>query len=79
MPKRDRRLLEELVYERVRLAIDPGEITCFTSDLARSVCRNSGETQREGQLFAARLVRRAWRRVGNDLFELGAGVEAETP
>jgi hypothetical protein len=78
MPRRERRILEELVYERVRLAVDPGELTAFATDLARSIRRGAPEAAgAEGHVFARRLLVRAWRRVGNDLLDAEPADELE--
>ena len=69
MPRRDRRVLQELIYERIKLAVSPGEILAFETDLLKSVTRAAPEWGSQGPRTMRRLLRRAWRRIGIDLFD----------
>lgn len=60
------RLLEELVYERVRLHVDLLELIDFEKDLSQSITRAlraSGVDPDEEDATARRYIEQAWRRV----------------
>ena len=60
------RLLEELVYERVRLHVDLLELIDFEKDLSQSITRAlraGGIDRDEEDATARRYIERAWRRL----------------
>ncbi|HWM84424.1 MAG TPA: hypothetical protein VNO33_01275 [Kofleriaceae bacterium] len=60
------RLLEELVYERVRLHVDLLDLIDFERDLCESIARAlraSGTDPSEEEAVARSFVQRAWRRL----------------
>ena len=70
MPRLDRRILEELIYERVRVTVDLCKLVAFEADLRSSIRRAleqcaSSPDEREG--LAERYLCRAWRRVSREV------------
>ena len=60
------RLLEELVYERVRLHVDLLDLIDFEKDLSESIARAlraSGTDPNQEDRLARRYVERAWKRL----------------
>jgi hypothetical protein len=66
--KLERRILEELLIERLAAAVDPGALLTLEADLVRSVSRAIEATQAEasGIVLAQSLLRRAWGRLGRE-------------
>lgn len=69
----DESILEELVYERVKLTVDLYELRAFEEDLddsiRRAVERLGAAAASDGDL-ARRLVDSAWQRLSSDLEQL---------
>jgi hypothetical protein len=74
----DRKILEELIYERVRLTVDVCEVLAFEADLANSIERalqgRAGSDDDRSQLTLDYL-QRAWERVTEET--LGALIDQE--
>ncbi len=69
----EKRILEELIYEQVKVSVDLCKLLSFEADLAMSIDRalskcSASPIQR--RLLATRYLRRAWKRVGHDLIDL---------
>lgn len=75
----ERKILEELIYERVRVAVDLCELLDFEEDLAASIERaltQCAKSPDERSQLALKYLNRAWERLGHEV--LGAGEEATT-
>ena len=68
MPRPERRMLEELVYQRLRRSIEPGLGLDIADELGGYP--GLGNAELEERALARKVVRRAWRRIGMDLLEL---------
>lgn len=69
----ERRILEELIYERVRLSLDLVELLAFEADLSASIDRalqSCAASKDERNELSLRFLERAWER-------LSAEVQAE--
>ena len=70
MAKLDKRILEELIYERVRLAVDLCELLDFESDLSVSTERalkKCARSPEERSRLTLDYLRRAWQRVADEV------------
>ncbi len=68
----DRKILEELIYERVRLAVDLCELVTFEEDLSASIERaleQCAESPRERADMTLRFLERAWERLGKEVMD----------
>lgn len=67
----DRRVLEEIVYHRVRLAIDLEDLDAFAEDLSRSFARVLGleNAEHSSSHLAVELIETVWGRVTSDVLE----------
>jgi len=65
----DRRVLEELVYHRVRLAIDLEDLDAFAGDLSESFGRALGLDRASNSDLAVELIESVWARVTADVLE----------
>ena len=66
----DRRILEELVYEHVRVTVDLHELEQFEADVRASLSRalrDSAASPRERPRLLDRCLRLAWARVQREL------------
>ena len=69
-PTLDRKILEELIYERVRLAVDLCELVTFEEDLAVSIERalaRCGGSAGERADLSQRFLAAAWERLGQEV------------
>lgn len=76
------RLLEELVYERVRLHVDLLDLMDFERDLSQSITRAlraSGTDPTQEDALARRYLRRAWRRLEEEWTSERAGEWTDCP
>lgn len=76
------RLLEELIYERVRLHVDLLDLVDFERDLCRSITRAlraGGADPREEDVLARRYVERAWERLEEEWTRYRKSEFAECP
>jgi hypothetical protein len=68
----EKKILEELIYERVRLTLDLCELLDFEADLTRSIERAldscAGTPADKGQLTLTYL-HRAWERLGREALQ----------
>jgi hypothetical protein len=74
------RILEELVYERVRVAVDLCELVSFEQDLAISIDRaltTCAESAEERQSMALEYLHRAWERLSDEVMVGFAEAEQE--
>ena len=69
----DKQILEELIYERVRLSINLCQLVIFEQDLEKSIDRamnaRAGSPERRAAL-AREYIDKAWRRVQEEWEEL---------
>jgi hypothetical protein len=66
----DQQILEELVYERVKLAVDLYDLLSFEEDLDQSIQRaleRVGEQTTVDEHLARKLIDAAWDRLSRDL------------
>lgn len=72
----EERILEELIYERVRVSVDMCALIEFEQDLAASIeraLRQCGQSAAERSDLAMTFLQRAWQRVGEEVLgELAA-------
>jgi hypothetical protein len=69
MGKLEKRILEELMFERIVAAIDLGELLSAEADLARSIDRALARLERPPEdrpRLAKRYLDRAWLRAGRE-------------
>jgi hypothetical protein len=73
MSSLDRKILEELIYEQVKVSVDICKLLSFEEDLALSVHRaleaHAGSPE-ERRLLTLRFLRRAWKRIGREIQDL---------
>lgn len=75
-------LLEELVYERVRLHVDLLDLIDFERDLSQSITRAlqaSGTDPTQEDALARRYIRRAWRRLEEEWTREQSGEWTDCP
>ena len=86
VPSLDRRILEELIYEKVRLTVDLCELMAFEVDLSASIERALMSVARSPQQrsdLTLEYLQRAWDRLSEQVVghlaeaELGAGAKLE--
>jgi hypothetical protein len=75
-------VLEELVYERVRLHVDLLDLIDFERDLSQSITRAlraSGTDPAQEDALARCYIRRAWRRLEEEWTRQAAGEWTDCP
>lgn len=79
MPDLDKRILEELIYEKLRLTVDLCELLHFEEDLATSVERaleRCARSPAERASLSLAYLERAWKRVVEEVqHEMVAGLD----
>ncbi len=78
----DRRILEELIYERVRVAVDLCELVTFEEDLSTSISRaltRCARSPAERANLTLDYLHRAWDRVTDEVLGEAAVREAAVP
>jgi len=84
-PELGERLLEELIYERVRTQVDLLQLGWFEADLDMSIRRVLASLERDGDaeapssVIAAALVDRAWQRLEQEWQRKRGEPDAECP
>jgi hypothetical protein len=76
------RLLEELIYERVRLHVDLLDLVDFERDLCESIARAlraSGTDPTEEETLARSYVQRAWQRLEDEWLRERSGEVTDCP
>jgi len=76
------RLLEELIYERLRLHVDLIDLIDFERDLCESIARamrTTGTDPAERSALTRRYVDRAWRRLEIEWTRERAGEQLDCP
>jgi hypothetical protein len=76
------RLLEELIYERVRLHVDLLDLVDFERDLCESIARAlraGGNDPGREEALARTYVERAWQRLEQEWTRARAGQPADCP
>lgn len=66
------RILEELIYERVRLTVDLCELLAFEADLSASIeraLRDCARSPEKRSKLAMDYLQQAWERVGDEIME----------
>lgn len=69
----DRRILQELIYERVRLSVNLCQLVLFEQDLDKSIQRamaSSSLPPGECDMLARELIEQAWERVEHEWEQL---------
>jgi hypothetical protein len=74
----DKRILEELIYERVRLSVNLCQLVIFEQDLEKSIHRamsaRAGGLQ-EQEALAREYIDKAWRRVQAEWEQLRSNID----
>jgi hypothetical protein len=74
----DKRILEELIYERVRLSVNLCQLVIFEQDLEKSIHRamtsRAGDLQ-EQEALAREYIDKAWKRVHAEWEQLRSNID----
>ena len=66
----EQRILEELIYERVRASVNLCQLVIFEQDLDKSIQRALGNDDPTGSALTRRYVAAAWRRLEKEWHDM---------